>query len=484
MKRKIFFTFFVFLSLSIFAEKTKIDGLHRKTLKNGMEIFVMENHSAPLAYIEIAMRCGAVTQNADTAGLFHLYEHLMFKGNKKYPNQKAFTQAMNSLGVSDWNGTTGVDRVNYFFTVPSSAVNEGIEFWSYAIRTPLLNEDELEREKKVVLSEINGDFTQPARIRSASVVRAMYPESPWRLDPSGNPSVVENATVEQMKKIQSEYYVPENAALLVGGDVDAEEIFKTAEKIFGDWKRAKTEQTFEEPPKKFPKGEPIRLVFADPSSSDDFVSANYILRGPNGETDKTDTYAADIWVNCIAEPNGIFENTFTQNEKLAIPDPDYISGGYYTRRAAGQISIGATMLNDSSLSSVARAEEFYKTIRTSLVDAMTSADFPNDIKSVEKRLSDSRIYEMETAEGVLSSLSFFFTAVDADYFFDYEEKLLQVKNEEVRDFVKKYIEDASGILLVSVSENEFNKRKDEFESAGYKKISADSAFWWNEGANK
>ena len=141
--------------------KTNIEGLYRKTLDNGMQIFVMENNSAPLAYVEIAVRAGAATQTPENAGLFHLYEHLMFKGNAKYKSQQEFTEAMNKLGVGEWNGTTGVDRVNYFFTVPSSVVRDGMEFWSYAIRTPNIDEGELEREKGVVLSEINGKFTNP-----------------------------------------------------------------------------------------------------------------------------------------------------------------------------------------------------------------------------------------------------------------------------------------------------------------------------------
>ncbi len=471
---------FFLLPCFIFSKETQIASLFRETLSNGLEVFVMENHAAPLAYIEIAVRAGAVTQQPENAGLFHLYEHLMFKGNAKYKNQKEFTEAMNKLGVGDWNGTTGVDRVNYFFTVPSSSVREGIEFWSYAIRTPKIDKTELEREKDVVLSEINAEHTQPSRIRSAAFLQKMFPDSPWRLDPSGDPDVVKNATVEQLREIQNEFYVPENAALFVGGDVRHEEIFKIAKSVFGNWKNAKTNQTFT-PSKKEKLKNPIKLVFADPSSSNSFVQVSYFLQGPNGETDFEDTYAADVWASVIDAPDSIFNQTFLENKKLEIVDSDYISGSYLTRRDSGLISITVLMKNEGSLSSVEKSEEFYKTVREKLTKEMTSKDFPKNISEVEKRIKDMQIYAMETAEGVLSSLSYFFTAVNADYFFDYDERLSNVTAEEVQDFVKKYIQNQDGILLVSVSEEEFEKRKLEFEKAGYEKINAESAFWWKEG---
>lgn len=460
---------------------TGIAGLFRRTLPNGMEIFVMENHAAPLAYVEIAVRSGAVSQTRETAGLFHLYEHLMFKGNEKFRDQQAFTDELDRLGAGDWNGATGVDRVNYHITVPSSAVRDGIEFWAYAVRTPLLDEGELEREKGVVLSEITGDHTDPQHIRSGGIRRSAFPDEPWRLDPSGDPEAVRNATVAQLRKIQREFYIPANAALFVGGDVSHGEIFEIAEKAFGGWEngdaRPKAARTF---PRR-PAGEPKRLVFADPSSSDAFVGATYILRGPDGETDAADTFPADVWSSLIEVPGGEFERAFTENPRLAVPDGDYVTGGYYTMRTSGQISVGALMRNEPNMTSVARAEEFQRTVRGRLTEAMLGGAFTEGIALVERRLEDARIYQQETAEGVLSNLSFFFAAVGADYYLGYSDGISRVTADDVRSFVRKYIEGQAGILVVTVSEAEFERRRDEFLSAGYEQITADNAFWWKEG---
>ena len=144
---------FLFTSFTAAAQETSEKGLYHYVLDNGLELFVMENHAAPLAYIEIAIRAGGISQSEKNAGLFHLYEHMMFKGNTKYKTAAAVQRALKNLGVASWNGSTANEFINYFFTVPSSSLTEGLEFWSHAVRDPLLDPNELENEKKVVISE-------------------------------------------------------------------------------------------------------------------------------------------------------------------------------------------------------------------------------------------------------------------------------------------------------------------------------------------
>ena len=76
-----------------FAEKTPVKNLSSYKLENGLELYVMENHSAPLVYIEIAVKAGGIAQKKEDAGLFHLYEHMMFKGNTKYQNAASVQKA-------------------------------------------------------------------------------------------------------------------------------------------------------------------------------------------------------------------------------------------------------------------------------------------------------------------------------------------------------------------------------------------------------
>src|SRR5574344_1837509 len=77
---------FCALSFPLFAEKTRIAGLYQYTLDNGLELFVAENHAAPLVYIKLSVKAGGIAQTPETAGVFHLYEHMMFEGDSQYPD--------------------------------------------------------------------------------------------------------------------------------------------------------------------------------------------------------------------------------------------------------------------------------------------------------------------------------------------------------------------------------------------------------------
>ncbi|MBQ1591676.1 MAG: insulinase family protein, partial [Treponema sp.] len=156
VKLKIFALIASLATAASFLSCKKAAHYSEHTLSNGLTVFTSENHAVPLVYIEIAVKAGGVTQTKENAGLFHLYEHMMFKGNSLYPDAASVQKALSDMGCTNWNGTTGLNCVNYFITVPSDQLETGLAFWNAAIRSPLMKEDELEKEKKVVLSEIQG----------------------------------------------------------------------------------------------------------------------------------------------------------------------------------------------------------------------------------------------------------------------------------------------------------------------------------------
>src|ERR1043165_1544521 len=116
----------------------------KKTLDNGLEVIVVENHAQPLVTIEIAVRNGSMTEPPDYNGLSHLYEHMFFKANQKLPSQEQWLAKARSLGMS-WNGTTDTERVNYFVTTTSDHFAPSMEFLRDAVVMPLFDPKELEK---------------------------------------------------------------------------------------------------------------------------------------------------------------------------------------------------------------------------------------------------------------------------------------------------------------------------------------------------
>ena len=219
----------------------------------------------PLATVCVAFRGAASAQTPENAGLFHLYEHMLFDGNEKYQTQAAFMAALNKLGVANWNGSTGTQYINYYITLPSDKLAEGIEFWSWAVKKPVFDADKLEREKQVVINEIRGYHTDPDQIAEEALESREFSTYPWRKNIDGPEETIQKATIDQLEAIRGRYYIPRNTALLIGGDVKADEVFALAEKYFGDWKGGAAPVIGEPPQGPVPAG--IALVYPDDAST-------------------------------------------------------------------------------------------------------------------------------------------------------------------------------------------------------------------------
>lgn len=455
---------FICAGVYSFSESTPVPSLYSYKLKNGLSLFVAENHSVPLTYIEIAVRCGAYTQEKETSGLFHLYEHMMFKGNSLYKDAASVTCALNDMGVAEWNGTTDVECVNYYFTVPSEMTKQGLEFWNAAIRTPKLDKTELENEKKVVLSEIQANFANKGRVYYTRQNELMFSEAPYKLSSSGSLDVVQNATVEQLKQIQKQFYIPNNAALFVGGDVNPDEVYAMVQKIYGSWKKGKTVPA----PFRFtkePVSSPVYKVLPYDKISEQIAQIEVIYRGPDCYYDQKDTYTADILGYLMANPEGLFKTSLVQNPLLFVPSPDYVGAAYYTRKTCGLYRFSFIVQNPAS-GLCERSFELEKEL-PQLIDRSVQATSQKELEEVCTIFEDQNEWGAQTATGILSTLRFWWISADENYYYDYVKNLKSVTVENMAEFNQKYFYNKAPLICVWVNPLIYEKCKADFEKNGF-----------------
>ena len=216
------------------AELDKI--IQRKVLANGLEVIVVENHGVPLATIEIDVKNGSFTQSPEYEGLAHMYEHMFFKANSKYPDVNQFWDRASELGAV-FNGTTEEERVNYYMTVPAEKLGDAIQLVASAIRAPLFRRDELERERQVVIGEYDRNESLPFFALDRDMKVQLYPGNYSRKNTIGDRQIILTTTPEKMRVIQNKYYVPNNSVLIVAGDVNPVTVFALAERELGQWSR-------------------------------------------------------------------------------------------------------------------------------------------------------------------------------------------------------------------------------------------------------
>ena len=453
------------------------------TLENGLTVFTSENHSVPLVYIEIAVRAGGITQTPETAGMFHLYEHMMFKGNELYRDAASVQKAINDMGVTSWNGTTSSDCVNYFFTIPKDQLERGLAFWNAAIRSPLIDPKELENEKKVVLSEIEGDLADPSALLYNYLRTKMFPDAPYRCDPAGSSEVVRNATVAQLRDMQSKYYIPCNAALFVGGDINPAEVRTLVKKIWGSWtnngNKAPGKQAQQSPA---PFGKPQLAIMPYDKMTEQIAEVEVYFRGPDTDFNLEDIYASDYLENLMDDPDGMYAQALVADEELEIPDSSYVWGGGSFSRASGIFSAGAVMLEPEK-NLPARADRFLSMIQDEILPAMAadkSLYTSAKVKDIVRKLSDADIMSTQTAEGILSQVRSAWLRATPDFYYDYNNKIGKVTQADVRSFIGKYVTCKNPLVFVLVNPAVYQKTRQAFAAKGYELINAENAFWWKD----
>ena len=481
MKRFFIFCFFIF-PVFLFSFETPVRGLFNYKLDNGLDVYILENSSVPLVYIEVLIKGGGFGQSEENAGLFHLYEHMMFKGNELYPDSSKVQDAIASLGVPSWNGSTSSDYVNYYFTVPSGELEAGLRFWSSALRSPLLLPGEFENEKKVVVSEIADKAADPSTVLAYGINSLLFPDYPWRLDPAGSVENIMNADIGDLRAIKDEFYVPSNCALFIGGDVDKEEALSLVKEIYGDWEGECTYwDIMTEYQNPVPFDSPQFYYFKSPGVSDSYASVNIYFRGPDTVSDLESTYGADVWSSLINDLNSTFIRNVFNYPSVDFLSENSIGGGYLTKPDSSYITFYAGLKNpDKQLAR--RTVNFTESLLYTEIPLMAGQKdyFPSkQIDSVCKSVENQRIISTDTTEAFFNEFRFWWANTSPRYYFDYQKNLESVTQSDIQAFVKKYLENRSPLVVLVLSPASYEANREDLESFGFKEITAENAFWYN-----
>ena len=221
----------VVFSTSSFA----MDGdLTHFRLPNGLAVFVKEDHSRKVAAIQMWVMVGAAYENDSERGISHVIEHMAFKGTKRRGVGR-IAEEVEELG-GQINAYTIWDETVFHVIVPSSATSQGLDIITDAVFRSVIDQKELEKEKKVVLEEILEEQDRPDEVAFNQVFKTAYIKSPYRFPVIGQKEIVEKITRKNILDFRKRWYVPENMFLMVVGDVDPAAIRKDVERFTSDVK--------------------------------------------------------------------------------------------------------------------------------------------------------------------------------------------------------------------------------------------------------
>jgi zinc protease len=427
MKRKWMLSLLGFMAAMASTAQPRLpENYYWKKLPNGLEIVVIENAKVPLATIEIAVKNGAYTEGPEFSGLSHLFEHMFFKANKDYPDQESFIKRTQELGAI-WNGTTGEERVNYYFTFDRDSLYAGLKFMNAAIRYPIYRKEDMVKENPVVDGEFQRAESDPGFQLWYESQKKLWGDLMTRKNPIGDHDIINTATPEKMMVIKDKYYHPNNSLLVICGDVKHEQAFAQAEEIFGSWPHSGFDPHQRYP---IPEFKPLTETsyFIKESSIAQTPYMMYSWHGPDYRNDSASTIAADVFSTILGLNSSKWHQALV-DKGLAT----YAQFGYPTARYVGGIS-AFIVPNPTKLKEC--HEEIMKQI-----GMWTEPDYYTDeqLEDAKAQLRRSKIRNSEKPSTLPMQLTYQWCSTSLDYFTDLTDNYLKVTREDIRKYITTYI---------------------------------------------
>jgi zinc protease len=206
------------------------------TLPNGLQVLLHEDHSVPIVSVNMWYHVGSGDERPGRTGFAHLFEHIMFMGSQHVPTGD-FDQRLEAAGAEN-NGSTTEDRTNYYEDGPANALT--LMLWLDSDRMgyliPEMTTEKVDLQRGVVQNERRQSYeNQPYGLAEENILKRLYPDQhPYHWPVIGSMADLDAASLADVKQFFKTYYTPNNATLVIGGDIDPAAARRLVERYFGD----------------------------------------------------------------------------------------------------------------------------------------------------------------------------------------------------------------------------------------------------------
>lgn len=371
--------------MSLIATPLIAQEVSHTTLDNGMEVYVFEDHRAPVVVHTVWYRVGAADEPLGKSGIAHFLEHLMFKGTD---DMKAgqLSETVTRNGGSD-NAFTSWDYTAYFQRVAADRLPLMMEMEADRMRDLEMTEDDVVTERNVILEERNQRVdNNPGALFMEQRRAAQYMNHPYGIPIIGWRHEMETLNRDDAFDFYARYYAPNNAILVVAGDVDPDEVFAMAETHYGP-----LEPTVDLPQRVRPSEPPQlserRLSMTDPRVAQPYVTRTYLA--PERDSGDQDTAAA---LEFLAALLGGSPTTSVLGRKLTFEDPKavYVSA-FYDGVSLDDGTFGLVIVPTPEVS----LEDAEAALDGAIAEFMEEGIDPDQFARLKTQLRASRIYELD-----------------------------------------------------------------------------------------
>jgi predicted Zn-dependent peptidase len=422
--KKILLTIIAIQCALVLSSQSKAEDVKSFTLNNGMKIMVLEDHSIPNANMYLFWKVGSRNEYPGITGLSHFFEHMMFNGSKKF-GPKMFDRTMEDAGGSN-NAYTTENVTVYTDWFPSSSLETIFDLEADRIGNLALDPKMVESERGVVLSERStGLENSNFRNLSEEVKSSAFSAHPYRWSVIGYESDIKNWTIEDLQTYFDTYYAPNNAVVVISGDVTLEGVKKLAKQYFEPITTKATPRKIHtlEPEQ---RGEKRVMVHKQVSTP------NVLLAYHVPETKHQDYFALDVLnavlssgkssklYGSLVDEKQLATSVFSYMPESFDPNLFYIYGVANQNISAGQLEVGMLgVLDDVIEKGITEKElqkvknqklmEFYETLETIDGKSNTLGTYELYFDDYKKMYTAPQAYEKVTVDDIKRVAKIYFT---------------------------------------------------------------------------
>ena len=409
-------------------------------LDNGLEVVLYQDKSLPIVSVNLWYKVGSANETNGKTGFAHLFEHMMFQGSKNVPKEKHFKYIEEAGG--NLNGSTSFDRTNYYETLPSNSLE--LALWLESDRMGFLLEaltqEKLDNQKDVVMNERRQRFdNQPYGLSWELIFSSLFPENhPYHWPTIGWMKDIEKFELSDVSEFFKTYYSPNNASLVVGGNIEYDSALELVKKYFND----------------IPMGNPIpkisipnvELTKNKKIIHEDNVQLSKIyLTWETAKLYDTDDATLDILSDVLTgSKNGRLFKSLVFDKQIAQD----VSSFQYSADITGMFIIIATAKPGVSLEELKTEIEIE--LNAIIENGITDKEFQRSINTVKS----SFIYSLQNLNSMVNQINNYNSNLGEPNSFIYDLKRFQKLNPiEIKDVAKKYLKNHFVELHIIPKEN-------------------------------
>lgn len=406
-------------------------------LDNGQTVVIQEVRNNPIVTIDTWIKTGSIDEDDSNNGVAHFLEHLFFKGTKNHESGE-FDQILETKGAIT-NAATSKDFTHYYVTIPSKDFDLAMELHGDMMLHPLIPRNEMEKERKVVLEEINKDLVSPTRILQENLNSMMYTTHPYKRKVIGRSDVIETITRDQVLNFYNAHYSPSNMITIVVGDVDTNHALERIKDVFNAEYKKQTKTIYQKESQLTSQQKKVEYIKTE---------SGYMVIGFRGTPiNDNDSYALDVLSTILGDGrSSVLNQVLKEKKRLAFS----VDAGNSTFRDDGIFYISANF-----------EPEKCKQVQSAIFD---------EIKNIQdKGVSDEQLslakniierntyYSRESITNIATEIGYTMALTNDIKFYDtYLDKIKSVSKDEVKRVANKYLGEnrsAVSIILPESSKN-------------------------------